>query len=626
MAETFWSGITNKVRGFFGGETPPPLPPAPYATNSTGNSAYGAPSSTGLPSVPMPTGTAPVAYQTNATDKPGISFTKQFRSPGEAPTIAVVGGGLAGLMAVRDLLKEGHKVQFYNADNRVGGRVQSSTMGNCTVNAGAEIVDEDDYTMLKLCEEYKIPLIRRSTLQTGFDDDYQVGGKIMGEEALIDSETGQGPYAALRAQIAADQAAMRDANGQWTEQARGLDKMSADEYLRRHAHITPPHVDKIIRAAFMSDIGRDLHEQSALNLIDYACTRKLGDGAEFRIYQSDEAFIVKGGTETIIHAIEADIKRLAAERAAKGERDAYAYYPNTELKAAHPDTTNGMKCLEFFNKESNTAQEAKVDGVILAVPAHALTQVQGQEHLGLNATERKLVADTQYNQWLKVTFKTHGNPWQTDAQGNPTGRAGGGFTDNIYQSNWTNPIDGTVTFLMGGSATLAHSPADLFKQIKSEYAATLGKPVEAVFDESVAPCIRNWSKQNGCSVSPKPGTYVDLSNFSTAQRNDPRVGFAGTWIMKGNKLGFMENTAYSGLQAAKQVALACPLPSQAQAQTKAPAYNVGSAAAPTFSAPSATTPQPAMPDKGAPPQSYGANVERYANRPPQPGGTSVGIG
>ncbi len=269
-----------------------------------------------------------------------------------------------------------------------------------------------------------------------------------------------------------------------------------------------------------------------------------------------------------------------------------------------------------------------VDGVVCTIPAHALAQVDGQEHLGLSAPERKLVADTQYNQWFKITFATKGLPWATDAQGKETGFAGGGFCDKIFQSNWTGVRpdgNGTVTVLVGGSAGITTNASDMISEIKKQYAESLGKPVDQVFDENIAPCIRNWGKQMGCAPAPKPGTYVDLSNFATAQRNDPRVGFAGSWVFEGNKFGFMENTAASALHAAKQVALACPLQAKAHA-TDGPIQQPGQDGAmmhrmPLPASHAALRAGIAAGSDGA---SVGgtANVERYANRT---AAASVGI-
>ncbi len=298
MADSFWSGITDKVREVFADKAPAPLPAAPLSYAYT-------PAHQGLPPVAIPQSTAPIAYSA-APEMPANSFTKQFRSPTDAPSMAVVGGGLAGLMAARELLQQGYKVQMYEAGGRVGGRIQSAALGGsgCTVNAGAEIVDASNKVMRKLCDELGVELIERATLQPGRDDAYSVGGKRYSDDDMVNAETGQGAYAALRAQIASDQAAMRDAGGQWTEHGRMLDKMSADEYLRRHAHLAPEWVMKVIRAAFTSEVGRDLHEQSALNVIDFACCRTLGTGPDqsFRLYDSDETYVVKGGTEKIIEA------------------------------------------------------------------------------------------------------------------------------------------------------------------------------------------------------------------------------------------------------------------------------------------------------------------------------------
>jgi monoamine oxidase len=40
-----------------------------------------------------------------------------------APTVIVIGGGLAGLSAARSLVHRGHRVRLYEASDRLGGRV-----------------------------------------------------------------------------------------------------------------------------------------------------------------------------------------------------------------------------------------------------------------------------------------------------------------------------------------------------------------------------------------------------------------------------------------------------------------------------------------------------------------------
>jgi monoamine oxidase len=77
--------------------------------------------------------------------------------------VAVVGGGLAGLMAARTLTRLGAKVTVYEARSQVGGRVLSDTTfakGRIT-EAGAELVGSIHTRWCALAKEYGIGLISR---------------------------------------------------------------------------------------------------------------------------------------------------------------------------------------------------------------------------------------------------------------------------------------------------------------------------------------------------------------------------------------------------------------------------------------------------------------------------------
>lgn len=45
--------------------------------------------------------------------------------PGHRKTVAVVGGGIAGLVASYELQKFGHTVEIFEADDQLGGRVRT---------------------------------------------------------------------------------------------------------------------------------------------------------------------------------------------------------------------------------------------------------------------------------------------------------------------------------------------------------------------------------------------------------------------------------------------------------------------------------------------------------------------
>jgi monoamine oxidase len=77
--------------------------------------------------------------------------------------VAVVGGGLAGLMAARWLGKFGFDVTVFEARNQVGGRVLSNpTFSNGRITeAGAELIGSFHTTWLELAREYGLAVISR---------------------------------------------------------------------------------------------------------------------------------------------------------------------------------------------------------------------------------------------------------------------------------------------------------------------------------------------------------------------------------------------------------------------------------------------------------------------------------
>lgn len=65
----------------------------------------------------------------------------------------VVGGGLAGLVAARELLREGDVVDLYEAADQLGGLVASTRMGDVFVDGGAEAFALRTSVVSDLCAE-----------------------------------------------------------------------------------------------------------------------------------------------------------------------------------------------------------------------------------------------------------------------------------------------------------------------------------------------------------------------------------------------------------------------------------------------------------------------------------------
>jgi monoamine oxidase len=75
-------------------------------------------------------------------------------------TVVVVGAGLAGLAAARELADREVEVVVLEARERVGGRVWSATLENrAVVELGGEWIAEDDEALLALAERFDVPII-----------------------------------------------------------------------------------------------------------------------------------------------------------------------------------------------------------------------------------------------------------------------------------------------------------------------------------------------------------------------------------------------------------------------------------------------------------------------------------
>src|SRR5687768_4784210 len=142
------------------------------------------------------------------------------KGPGE---VAIVGGGLAGLVALRTLTAAGVPARLYEGRRRLGGRVFTRTdlpIPGAWVEMGGQLVNSDHADMLALAEAYGIPLIDGHAL--GGIDQAIRDGQLIAQEALAAA------LAPIAAQIAEDSERL---DADWEASAPEIDALSAAVYL-----------------------------------------------------------------------------------------------------------------------------------------------------------------------------------------------------------------------------------------------------------------------------------------------------------------------------------------------------------------------------------------------------------
>lgn len=220
--------------------------------------------------------------------------------------VAIIGGGLAGLVALDRLTRAGIPARLFEARPRLGGRMltrKDFPAQGRWVEMGGHLVNTDHADMIALADELGLDLLDAKA--AGGSDQVLIGGQAIDPAALV---AALGPIAA---QIAADSEAL-DAGG--PEVAAALDRISVADYLDAHAaRLQAPGVRALLEQSIRTEFGTEPAEASALLLIFNLPTV---DGEAYEVLgASDERFIIAGGSQAIPNA-------LAARHAARIETGA----------------------------------------------------------------------------------------------------------------------------------------------------------------------------------------------------------------------------------------------------------------------------------------------------------------
>lgn len=454
---------------------------------------------------------------------------------GSAPKVAIVGGGIAGLNAAYQLQKAGIHATVYEARRRVGGRIHSVTgaVGEGLVtDLGGELINTDHEDMLVLVREFGLRLFSRVDDAAGFplpDTAYFFDGQALSEEQVAFD------LQALAAQIARDSERL---DSDFDRVAPLLDRLSVSQYLDRHADRIPKaYIRTLIENSIRTEYGVEPGFASPLELIFNLPTV---DGQTVEVLgNSDEAFVVEGGTGKIIKALEAALRGQIRTR--------------HELVRVEAEDSK-------FQLQFASGYVVSADFVILTIPFSVLRDVEMAVPLPRRLKRFIRELDLGRNEKLIAGFSER--VWQSDP-----GFVNEAWTDLGFAEVWDaterqpDNREAALTFFLGGrevDALRLGSVREVGRTFVQRLEAILPGTVDASNDRFLR---TRWAQSRftrGAYSNFKPGQLTRFGRFlwiddpDPSQRQEVHVGnlvFAGEHLSDAF-FGFMNGAAETGRLAA----------------------------------------------------------------------------
>ena len=447
-----------------------------------------------------------------------------------APRIAIVGGGLAGLAALDTLARQGVRATLYEARGACGGRTRSVRgvfAPEFAFDEGAQLVNTDHADMIGYCRRFGIRLVDRQAFGPGAELQIGRGGRLVREAELVRALRG------IAAHIA-DDAERLDRD--YEAVARELDAFSVADYLDRHAMPAGDARDAL-EAGIRTEYGVEPAEASALELI---WNLPAVDGAHVsRISQSDERYVVSGGTDQVARAL----ARVHAESIRVNKR-------LVALDIAGPDVRLGFA----------DGEEARADRVIVALPAPLVREAEISGPLP--EPWRAFIAEAALGRNEKLIVGYDRQSWRRRM-----GFGGAVWGSQPFAAIWDAvslappPAEGpgALCFFLGGDQVRALSDATM-----AELAERFSDVARRAMPELPAPNGRvrrtRWGEEpltGGAYVNYRPGQLSRFAGLLTTEGEDgaARASVAGPLIFAGEWLsdawpGYMNGAAQTGRIAA----------------------------------------------------------------------------
>jgi monoamine oxidase len=343
---------------------------------------------------------------------------------GTGPRVAIVGAGLAGLVCADRLQAKGIVATVYESNaTRVGGRCYSNRKWAGHVGeAGGEMIDNGGKTMLDYAREFGLA-VEDYNKEPG-KVLYYSSGALWSEADIVDQ------WRVLVTRAKADLSKLSPAPTalKHTDADVALDRLDLQTWLDTRAGDLP-QLRAALTAAYISEYGRDPHEQSCLNLLLFM---HLDRRSHFNPYgSSDERYHIVGGNDQVA-------TKLAARLTGGVEM-------GRSLIGLSKNSV-GEFVLTF-----KTGAPVTADVVVLAIPFTVLRGITLDTSLGLSAEKTNAINNLGYGYNGKTEIVFNGRPWAA------LGSNGSIYADlpnlqNTWETNWTASDSQTIlTDYFGGT-------------------------------------------------------------------------------------------------------------------------------------------------------------------------------
>lgn len=488
-------------------------------------------------------GSAMLAMTPIAAKFPLIDGRKPERLPAsKSDRVLILGAGGGGLAAGYTLMKAGIPFKILEASNRAGGRI--NTQFNFTddgqfIERGAELVDTAHTTLIELATELGLEI-----------EDFSIDESAKLEAELLYIEGKIRTHEDLTQNVSPFLSAVLDAQKAGAESVTFMDKgknknvekwdnMSLAEFLDSQRNKVDSWVLKAIGQAYKGEIGRELHEQSSLNLITFIGT-DLTNG--FEIFgDSDESKRVKGGNMRLPMKLSEAIRKNRPGSIDMG----------VKVVAI---SQRGENIVVTVESNGNLREEVATQ-VICALPFSVLRDVEGIDKLDLRSQKLDAIKNWGYGQNTKIMMDFKKRFWRDPAENRPPS-SGSYVTDLQSTEFWeTSRLQagnhGIITNFLGGIGGLNARRETIEKHCLPDLSAVHGD----VRQHFVKGIVQNWNQiptAKGSYTCMMPGHFLRFNGVCGLPEMNGKLLFAGEHASD-EFAGFMNGAYETGVSCANKI-------------------------------------------------------------------------